>query len=84
MLAQITSPGHIGRNLKRKIDVIDAVNHPEKENKSLRTTKRIRREKTGTDWQSMLDIAKYSEEQVVINETKVCGSDGVLKKISDR
>jgi hypothetical protein len=25
--------------------------------------KRIRREKTGTDWQSVLDIVKYSEER---------------------
>jgi hypothetical protein len=25
--------------------------------------KRIRREKTGTDWQTVLDIVKYDEEQ---------------------
>ncbi|KAG2126960.1 hypothetical protein DEU56DRAFT_915906 [Suillus clintonianus] len=54
---------------KRKIDSIDGVDaeHGGKENIPLSdapaTVKRICREKTGTDWSSVLDIVEYGEER---------------------
>ncbi|KAG1864349.1 hypothetical protein F4604DRAFT_1683362 [Suillus subluteus] len=56
---------------KRKIDTVDPNHYADKENMRLspsldRTapaTKHICREKTGTDWQTVLDIVKYGKEQ---------------------
>ncbi|KAG2146229.1 hypothetical protein DEU56DRAFT_753730 [Suillus clintonianus] len=59
---------------KRKIDDdVDAKHDADKENISLSSTpaiKRICREKTGTDWQSVLDINKYVEERLGYRQSK--------------
>jgi hypothetical protein len=54
--------------MKRKLDIVDVENNnPGEERISTqslpRIAKRIRREKTGTDWQSVLDIVRHGEEQ---------------------
>lgn len=60
-----STPSH-DETRKRKIACV-GVSDIDKENKSLNSSrhgvKRICREKTGTDWQSVLDITKYGEEQ---------------------
>ncbi|KAG1761972.1 hypothetical protein EDD22DRAFT_847369 [Suillus occidentalis] len=60
MLAQ---PTHHSRDLKRKLDIVDAENNNPDDTHRLRIAKRICREKTGTDWQSVLNIVRHGEEQ---------------------
>ncbi|KAG1770601.1 hypothetical protein EV702DRAFT_1049321 [Suillus placidus] len=63
MLAQ---PTRHSRDMKRKLDIVDENNNPDEETISShlpRIAKRIRREKTGMDWQSVLDIVRHGEEQ---------------------
>ncbi|KAG2124861.1 hypothetical protein DEU56DRAFT_744203 [Suillus clintonianus] len=76
---------------KREIDQVD---DSDKENVSPRPTrsapaaKRIRREKTGTEWETVLDVVKFGEEQrsrqneAVIEEMRACTA--VLEKCSER
>jgi hypothetical protein len=60
------------KTCKRKISDVDSYCDTDKENYNentdsapavMVTVKRICREKTGTDWQTVLDITKYGEEQ---------------------
>lgn len=52
---------------KRKLNKVDSDDSSDKENISLPRpaprAKRIRREKTGTEWQTVLDLVKFDEEQ---------------------
>jgi hypothetical protein len=53
---------------KRKIGDVDGNQDIDKENRDVLlkpalVVKRVCREKTGTDWQTVLDIIKYSDEQ---------------------
>ncbi|KAG1822993.1 uncharacterized protein BJ212DRAFT_1477398 [Suillus subaureus] len=75
--ASCTAAGTTCQIRKRKIDKTVDTNlklphYSDKENVLLSlsldrtpvaTIKRIRREKTGTDWQTVLDVVKYGEEQ---------------------
>jgi hypothetical protein len=55
-------------------------NNSNKENMSLNrpapAAKRICREKTGTEWQSVLDIVKFSEEQGSGKQNKAVTEEG--------
>lgn len=56
------------QSCKRKPDQIDSDDNSDKENMLSPTrpapaVKRIRREKTGTEWQTVLDVVKFGEEQ---------------------
>lgn len=56
-------PTRHSRDLKRKLDIVDVENNNPDDAHRLRIAKRICREKTGTDWQSVLDIVRHGEEQ---------------------
>jgi hypothetical protein len=71
------------RSRKRKIDrVAFSGDNSDKENMPLShgcpapATKRICREKTGTEWQSVLDIVKFSEEQEGRKQNEVVTEEG--------
>ncbi|KAG1899037.1 uncharacterized protein F5891DRAFT_981433 [Suillus fuscotomentosus] len=57
------------QSYKRKLDQIESDDNSDKENivlsptRSAPAVKRIRREKTGTEWQTVLDVVKFGEEQ---------------------
>ncbi|KAG1767753.1 hypothetical protein EDD22DRAFT_949815 [Suillus occidentalis] len=63
----ITSATTSSGACKRKLQDLDVDTQHESniilQRPRLAGVKRIRREKTGTDWQSVLDIVKYSEER---------------------
>ncbi|KAG1838760.1 hypothetical protein C8R48DRAFT_782312 [Suillus tomentosus] len=64
--SRTTSPSTC-QTQKRKIDDVDDKHHPDNENVSpdpaSTVVKRIRREKTGTDWQTVLNLLEYDAEQ---------------------
>ncbi|KAG2737656.1 hypothetical protein P692DRAFT_20761227 [Suillus brevipes Sb2] len=75
-----------GQSLKRKSDHIDSDDNSNKEN--LPTTrpavavKRIRREKTGTEWQTVLDVVKFGEEDWQRRQKEIKGTAAVFEKRS--
>lgn len=75
-----------GQSLKRKSDHIDSDDNSNKEN--LPTTrpavavKRIRREKTGTEWQTVLDVVKFGEEDWQHRQKEIKGTAAVFEKRS--
>ncbi|KAG1766030.1 hypothetical protein EV702DRAFT_1050818 [Suillus placidus] len=52
-----------GQPCKRKIEDADAEDDTNQEYRDKPVPKRIRREKTGTEWQTVVNITKYSEQR---------------------
>lgn len=78
--------GRPGQSLKRKSDHIDSDDNSDKEN--LPTTrpavavKRICREKTGTEWQTVLDVVKFGEEHWRRQQKEIKGTAAIFEKRS--
>ncbi|KAG1876133.1 hypothetical protein C8R48DRAFT_669328 [Suillus tomentosus] len=74
------------RSCKRKPDQTDFNDNFDKENISPTSpapaVKRIRREKTGTEWQTVLDVVKFGEEQRR-KEEEIKACTAVFEKCSE-